>query len=132
MKKNHVKLVIALAALAVGIGAAPRAAAFYPPFLRKAAKFGAKDCLFCHTQAEGGEGWNARGKWLIAEKEKRKAEAVDVEWLSEYKEDPAVEGKQEPEKKDPEKKEPEKKDPEKKEPEKKDPTKEPFGHALDF
>ena len=58
----------------------------YPPFLRKAQKFGAKDCLFCHEKAEGGEGWNKRGQWLIAEKEKRKADAIDVEWLSEYKE----------------------------------------------
>jgi hypothetical protein len=58
----------------------------YPPFLRKAQKFGAKDCTFCHTQPTGGEGWNERGNWLIAEKERRKADAVDVEWLADYKE----------------------------------------------
>lgn len=57
----------------------------YPPFLKVAAKFGAKDCLFCHTVPEGGEGWNERGAWLKAEKEKRKAAMVDANWLSEYK-----------------------------------------------
>ena len=58
----------------------------YPPFLAKAKKFGAKDCRFCHVKAEGGEPFNARGKWLIAEKGKRQAEAVDPEWLADYKE----------------------------------------------
>lgn len=58
----------------------------YPPFLRQAAKFGAKDCTFCHTQPEGGEGWNDRGNWLRAEKERRKAEKVDASWLADYKE----------------------------------------------
>jgi ketosteroid isomerase-like protein len=57
----------------------------YPPFLFKARKFGAKDCTFCHINAEGGPPWNDRGKWLIQEKEKRKADQVDVEWLAEYK-----------------------------------------------
>jgi len=34
---------------------------------------------------EGGPPWNARGQWLIKEKERRGAEIVDVEWLAEYK-----------------------------------------------
>lgn len=85
----------------------------YPPFVRKAEKFGAKDCLFCHTEPNGGEGWNERGNWMIAEKEKRKADSIDVEWLADYK--PAAEG----EKKEGEKKEGEKKEGEKKEGEKK-------------
>jgi hypothetical protein len=58
----------------------------YPPFLKLAAKFGAKDCTFCHLEKEGGEGWNERGKWLIAEKDRRHADAIDVEWLKEFKE----------------------------------------------
>jgi ketosteroid isomerase-like protein len=33
----------------------------------------------------GGPPWNERGKWLIAEKSRRKADAVDVEWLTDYK-----------------------------------------------
>src|SRR5262249_302808 len=57
----------------------------YPPFLAKARKFGAKDCTFCHVEPDGGAPWNARGQWLIQEKERRKADAVDVEWLAEYK-----------------------------------------------
>ncbi|MBI3650270.1 MAG: hypothetical protein HY231_04415 [Acidobacteria bacterium] len=57
----------------------------YPPFLAKAKKFGAKDCRFCHVKAEGGEPFNARGKWLISEKAKRNADAVDPEWLADYK-----------------------------------------------
>ena len=57
----------------------------YPPFVRKSEKFGAKDCLFCHKEPQGGEGWNERGNWLIAEKDKRKADSIDVEWLAEYK-----------------------------------------------
>jgi hypothetical protein len=56
----------------------------YPPFLRQAAKFGAKDCTFCHLKPSGGEGWNERGKWLRAEKAKRQADVVDVEWLKDY------------------------------------------------
>ena len=95
--KQQIKLALAVAVLLTGIGSAFTAKA-YPPFLRKAAKFGAKDCLFCHEKAEGGEGWNKRGQWLIAEKDKRKADAVDPEWLADYKE---AEG----EKKDGEKKE---------------------------
>jgi hypothetical protein len=62
----------------------------YPPFLRVAAKYGAKDCTFCHTQPEGGEGWNDRGNWLRAEKDRRKAEKVDANWLADYKADSAA------------------------------------------
>ena len=61
-------------------------ASAYPPFVGKAKKFGAKDCTFCHVDPMGGPPWNERGKWLIKEKERRKADAVNVEWLAEYKE----------------------------------------------
>src|SRR5262249_14754554 len=57
----------------------------YPPLLAKAKKFGAKDCTFCHVDPEGGPPWNARGQWLIKEKERRNADAVDPEWLVDYK-----------------------------------------------
>ncbi|MEJ7713628.1 MAG: hypothetical protein WKF84_28215 [Pyrinomonadaceae bacterium] len=58
----------------------------YPPFLGKAKSLGfpANDCTYCHINAAGGEPYNARGKWLISEKEKRGASAVDVVWLKEY------------------------------------------------
>ena len=79
------KLSIALI-FVVGIIAALAGESFgYPPLLAKAKKFGAKDCTFCHVDPEGGPPWNERGKWLIAEKERRHADTVDVEWLADYK-----------------------------------------------
>jgi len=57
-----------------------------PTFLSQAAKFGAKNCTFCHLKPSGGEGWNDRGNWLKAEKAKRQADKVDVEWLKDYPE----------------------------------------------
>ncbi len=57
----------------------------FPPFLVKSKKFGAKDCTFCHVKKEGGGVMNARGKWLMTEKTKRNADAVDPEWLASYK-----------------------------------------------
>lgn len=85
MTKKLIKVTIAIVAAAVVFGSALTTKA-YPSFVKKAQKFGAKDCLFCHKEPEGGEGWNDRGNWLIAEKDKRKADAIDVEWLAEYKE----------------------------------------------
>ncbi len=55
-----------------------------PEFLAPAMKFGAKDCLYCHTELAGGKVWNDRGHWLIDQKQTRGAEAVVVGWLSEY------------------------------------------------
>ena len=80
-----VKVLVALIFL-VGIVASLATQSFaYPPFLAKARKFGAKDCTFCHVDPDGGPPWNARGQWLVAEKERRKADVVDPEWLAEYK-----------------------------------------------
>jgi hypothetical protein len=75
---------LVLAVLASVFASAPTTMAI-PPMLYKAEKFGAKDCAFCHATPAGGEGWNARGKWLLAEKKRRNAAAVDVEWLKDYK-----------------------------------------------
>lgn len=103
IRKNSVKVAIAVVMLAGLIGSALTTGA-YPAYVRTAQKFGAKNCLFCHKQAEGGEGWNERGQWLIDQKDKRKADAVDVEWLADYKpadgEKPA-EKKEEPKKEKP-------------------------------
>ncbi len=84
--KQLFKLAVA-AVLFAGVVGTTLTTQAYPPFVKKAAKFGAKDCTFCHTKAEGGEGWNKRGDWLIAEKGKRKADAIDTEWLADYKEE---------------------------------------------
>ncbi len=66
---------------------APPQVRTYPPFLAKAKSMGlpAKDCTYCHVNATGGEPFNARGSWLVAEKGKRGASAVDVGWLKDYK-----------------------------------------------
>lgn len=82
--KKTIKFMAAAVVVGLFLATAFRTEA-YPPFVRKSEKFGAKDCLFCHTEAQGGEGWNERGKWLIAEKDKRKADSIDVEWLAEFK-----------------------------------------------
>lgn len=46
-----------------------------------------ENCLSCHNEKlpkKGAVTHNERGKWLIAEKEKRKAAEVDVTWLKDY------------------------------------------------
>ena len=85
MTKNLIKLSIAIVVIAAAVGSSFSTKAL-PLYFRKAQKFGAKNCLFCHKEAEGGEGWNERGQWLIAERERRKADAIDIEWLADYKE----------------------------------------------
>lgn len=82
---NKVKVIISVIFI-IGIMAALAVQSIaYPPFLEKARKFGAKDCRFCHVKPAGGEPHNARGQWLIKEKDRRKADAVDPEWLADYK-----------------------------------------------
>jgi hypothetical protein len=47
----------------------------------------AENCLYCHNEKlpkKDAVTHNDRGKWLIAEKEKRKAKEVDVSWLKDY------------------------------------------------
>jgi hypothetical protein len=44
-------------------------------------------CLFCHVDKlpkKGKAENNDRGKWLVAEKEKRQAKEIDVTWLKDY------------------------------------------------
>jgi hypothetical protein len=44
-------------------------------------------CLYCHNEKlpkKGASTNNDRGKWLVAEKDKRKAKEVDVAWLKDY------------------------------------------------
>ena len=84
---NWIKRGVLLIAV-LGMSGAFYATQAYPPFLGKAQELGydAKDCTFCHTKPSGGEGWNARGTWLKAEKKRRHADRVDVEWLKDYKE----------------------------------------------
>jgi hypothetical protein len=91
---NRLKAVILSFFIAGVIASLAGQALGYPPFLIRARKFGANDCTFCHVDPDGGPPFGPRGNWLIAEKERRKAETVDVEWLADYK--PAnAEGKKE-------------------------------------
>ena len=76
------------AALIMSISAPPPAAATMK--MQKAAKkggFEAKNCLYCHNEKlpkKDAVTHNARGEWLMSQKEERKAEEVDVAWLKDY------------------------------------------------
>jgi len=53
----------------------------------KAAGFEATSCLYCHGEKipkKGAMTHNDRGKFLTAEKDKKKAKEVDVAWLKDY------------------------------------------------
>lgn len=55
----------------------------------KAAGLEATSCMYCHGEKlpkKDAHTFNDRGKWLQAEKEKRKAKEVDVSWLKDYAE----------------------------------------------
>ncbi|MGH9367227.1 MAG: hypothetical protein ACRD3M_06105 [Thermoanaerobaculia bacterium] len=59
------------------------------PMQKKARELGfaAENCLYCHGEKlpkKEAVSYNDRGKWLIAEKEKRKAAEVDMAWLKDY------------------------------------------------
>ncbi|HEY7727883.1 MAG TPA: hypothetical protein VID50_05470 [Candidatus Eisenbacteria bacterium] len=50
----------------------------------KAAGYAASNCMYCHNEKlpkKGAVSHNERGKWLLAEKERRKAAEVDATWL---------------------------------------------------
>jgi hypothetical protein len=65
----------------------------------KAAGFPAANCLYCHNEKlpkKGAVTHNDRGKWLVEQKEKRKAttsKEIDFSWLKEYVEPKAEEKK---------------------------------------
>ena len=82
---RRIKILLSVSLLAGVVAAVATQSVAYPPFLAQAKKFGAKDCRFCHVNAEGGAPFSERGKWLISEKERRHADAVDPEWLTSYK-----------------------------------------------
>ena len=55
----------------------------------KAAGIEVTNCLYCHNEKlpkKGASTQNERGKFLVAEKDKRKAKEVDVLWLKDHKE----------------------------------------------
>ena len=80
----------AAGSLAVGLvlGSAPRADATLDIQKKaKAAGIAATNCQFCHVEKlpkKGAVTHNDRGKWLITQKEAKKAKEVDVAWLKDY------------------------------------------------
>jgi hypothetical protein len=53
----------------------------------KEAGFKVENCMYCHVDKlpkKDASTLNDRGKWLVAEKDKRKAKEVDVTWLKDY------------------------------------------------
>jgi hypothetical protein len=59
------------------------------PMQKKAKELGyaVQDCTYCHGEKlpkKGAMTLNGRGKWLVAEKDKRSAKDIDVAWLKDY------------------------------------------------
>jgi hypothetical protein len=59
------------------------------PIQKKAKELGfeATNCMYCHNEKlpkKGAVSHNERGKWLIAQKEKKGAKEVDAAWLKDY------------------------------------------------
>jgi hypothetical protein len=59
------------------------------PISKKAKELGypVENCLYCHNEKlpkKGAATHNERGKWLIAEKQKRGVAEVDPAWLKDY------------------------------------------------
>jgi hypothetical protein len=55
----------------------------------KASGAAAANCLACHVdklpkKEKDAHALNDKGKWLVAEKDKRKAKEVDATWLKDY------------------------------------------------
>jgi len=78
----------ALGAAILLLAPRPAHATFEIQKAAKAAGFAeVTSCVYCHVEKlpkKGAVSHNDRGKWLLAEKAKRKAEKIDVNWLKEY------------------------------------------------
>ena len=70
--------------------ASPGTASATMPMQKKAKELGiasVQNCQSCHAEKlpkKGASTLNDRGKWLTAEKDKRKAGEIDVGWLKDY------------------------------------------------
>jgi mono/diheme cytochrome c family protein len=91
MKKGGAGLRVVVAAAVVGTWLAGAGVANATlPMQKKAKELGittVTNCQSCHVEKlpkKGAVTHNERGKWLIAEKEKRKAKEVDAAWLKDY------------------------------------------------
>lgn len=88
VKKTTAVSRLALVALMCWIGGASVASATMA--INKQAKdlgYPVTGCLYCHEEKipkKGAMTLNDRGKWLVAEKAKKNANAVDAAWLKDY------------------------------------------------
>jgi hypothetical protein len=88
---NRTVLTSTLAAV-LAFGLAPASAVASPDMLVKVKRGGypAQNCQYCHVSALPKkdtfkpEDLNDRGKWLLEEKAKQNANAVNLEWLKNY------------------------------------------------
>jgi hypothetical protein len=83
---------LAIAALYVALAALQGLASAKPLWVKQAKDLGypAQNCLYCHTEKMPkkdtfkADQLTERGKWLLSEKDKKKAKDVEVEWLKDY------------------------------------------------
>ena len=79
-----------VAAMALGLVAGGTGTAYATMEMQKKAKaagIDAQNCLYCHGEKlpkKNAFTNNDRGKWLVAEKDKRKAKEIDPAWLKDY------------------------------------------------
>ena len=88
MKRIAAGLAAGCAALALVLGSAGSAQATMEIQKKaKAAGFEAANCAYCHNEKlpkKGAVTHNDRGKYLLAQKEAKKAKEIDVAWLKDY------------------------------------------------
>jgi hypothetical protein len=90
MTKAGVKVAVAAAIMGVGTWLAGTGTATATlPMQKKAKELGypATNCLYCHADKlpkKDAAALNERGKWLVEQKDKKKAKEVDLAWLKEY------------------------------------------------
>lgn len=85
--KTRLTLVAALGGAAWLAGSGTATATLDMQKKAKAAGFQVANCLYCHGEKlpkKDASTYNERGKWMMAEKEKRKAKEVDIDWLKDY------------------------------------------------
>lgn len=88
MKRIATGFAVGGTAIALVLGsAAPAHATLEIQKKAKAGGFEAANCLACHNEKlpkKGAVTHNERGKYLLAQKEAKKAKEVDVAWLKDY------------------------------------------------
>jgi mono/diheme cytochrome c family protein len=88
MKRTFAEgLVGGVAAVAILATAVPARATLEMQKKAKGAGIAATNCLYCHNEKlpkKGAVTSNERGKWLVGQKDAKKAKEVDVAWLKDY------------------------------------------------